>query len=91
MDDLTQSIIDTLRKLRDRVVWRPGKAEDHVRRRIDYGHLPESATLDDYKAIIGSVVANHDADVYAYRYGDAAYAVAVARIEGNCYEPPLMR
>lgn len=85
MDDFTAKILNALRRLRSEVIWRAGKGPEHVRRRIDYGHLPKGTTLDQYNATIVAVVENPAADVYAYLHGDEAYAAATVPISGSLW------
>jgi len=43
------------------------------------GHLPSSATLDDYERIILTILADMRAQVYLYWHGDTPY-VAIAGV-----------
>lgn len=80
-----QSFIAAIRWVREHVVWKPGKGEEHVRRRIQKGHLALNSTLEDYEAIIHRVVTDPTAIVYAYRWGTKEYPSVVADVEGDMW------
>ena len=50
----------------------------HLAKRIRQGHLPSTATLAEYEAIILTIVSHPHAFVYVYRYGSADYPTLVA-------------
>lgn len=54
-DQYHRQVTSAIRAVRDQVRWKPGKGAQHLRTRQDYGHLPVTATLDDYQAIIASI------------------------------------
>lgn len=61
--------------------WKPGKDVAHLETRKDWQHLPENATLDDYYAIIQSVLHDEKAFVYLYHYRSKVYPVVVAELD----------
>jgi hypothetical protein len=66
MDDEQGRIIDTLRRLRERVHWRPEKNSQHLAKRIELGHLLVGTTLAEYEAIIIRVISTSTAEVFVY-------------------------
>jgi len=71
-------VIDAIRRIQSGVRWKPGKDRRHLAKRIRQGHLPSTATLAEYEAIILTIVSHPDAFVYVYRYGSADYPTLVA-------------
>lgn len=55
------------------IQWKGNSAEQHLRKRIARGHLPETATLEDYEHIIHSVLGNKSARVFRYWYNRKPY------------------
>jgi hypothetical protein len=46
MSDFSRVFIGAaIRLAQTEVIWKPGKAEAHLKKRIRLGHLPENATL----------------------------------------------
>jgi hypothetical protein len=70
MDEEQGRITDAVRRLRERVRWRPGKNTQHLAKRIELGHLPVGTTLAEYEAIIIRVISPSTAEVFAYRWGN---------------------
>lgn len=48
------------------LIWKPDSAERHLRRRINRGHLPATATLVDYENIIRTIIFHELAQIYIY-------------------------
>jgi hypothetical protein len=67
MDEELGLILDAIRRLRERVLWRPGKNTQHLAKRIELEHLPVGKTLADYEAIIIRVISTSSAEVFVYR------------------------
>lgn len=65
-DQYHRQVTSAIRAVRAQVRWKPGKGAQHLRTRQDYGHLPVTATLDDYQAIIASILRDATAEVYVY-------------------------
>jgi hypothetical protein len=70
MDEEQGRITDAIRRLRERVRWRPEKDTQHLAKRIELGHLPVGTTLAEYEAIIIRVISTSTAEVFVYRWGD---------------------
>ena len=87
MGALVRKVLVALRRVREEVVWREGKADRHLKKRIRKGHLPKGSTRADYESIIVEVVSDPSSDVYVYVYGDGSYPTAVAVRSG---EPRLV-
>ncbi|HNT76330.1 MAG TPA: hypothetical protein PKH77_15050 [Anaerolineae bacterium] len=75
-------IISTLNKLRAEIRWKPQSALRHLQKRRARGHLPPTATLSEYEAIIRVVLQDKSAEVYLYWYNQVAYVTVVGPI-GN--------
>jgi hypothetical protein len=81
MNDQHELIVSGIRRLREHVQWRPGKAETHLSKRIALGHLPIGATLADYEALILHVIHAPTAEVFVYGWDDTIYPTVVAEVE----------
>lgn len=68
-----QSVATAIRRLQQQIRWKPQKAEQHLRRRIAYGHLKETDTIETYEALITSIIGSLEADVYIYVWGKDVY------------------
>ena len=71
---------EAIRRARAEISWRPGSAERHLRKRKLRGHLPSTATLEDYEHIILAVLDDSSAQVYRYWYNRVSYVAMVAAI-----------
>lgn len=80
---LRGQVAHAIRQVRDEVRWKPGKGIEHLRTRIDYGHLPTKADLDDYESIISAILHEPAADVYVFVWQDDAYPTVVAEHHGE--------
>ncbi len=49
-------ILGAIKAARTRVRWKPGSAISHLHKRKLRGHLPSTATLEDYERIILAVL-----------------------------------
>lgn len=70
-------LIQAIRLAQAQRLWKPGRAEWHLRKRKSRQHLPQDATLADYELIIQSVLDDDQADVYLYQESNEVY-VAVS-------------
>jgi hypothetical protein len=75
-------VVEAIRQLRDQIRCKPGKARQHLAKRIALGHLPPEATVADYDALIRRVVQTPTAEVFVYRWGEHTYPTVVAEIDG---------
>lgn len=82
MEEEQGHIADAIRRLQERVRWRPWKHAQHLAKRIELGHLPVGATLAEYEAIIIRVISTSTAEVFVYRWGETLYPTVVAEVEG---------
>jgi hypothetical protein len=78
-------VVEALRQLRRQVRWRPGKARQHLAKRVALGHLPPQATVATYEALIQAVVQTPTAAVWVYRWGAVTYPTVVTEVEGVCW------
>ena len=64
--------------MRAELHWKPGSSARHLRKRKLRGHLPQTATLQDYEAVIGAIIREWSAQVYRYWYNQVPYATVVS-------------
>ncbi|VXD12003.1 hypothetical protein [Planktothrix paucivesiculata] len=79
------AVFQAIGKVRDLIIWKPGKADSHLVKRVRLGHLPDDATLEQYNTIIAFVVNNPDANIYLYAYGETIYPTLVANVENHLW------
>jgi hypothetical protein len=65
-----ERLIDALKRLREKVRWKPGKDIAHLNKRLRMGHLAPHATLEEYIGIISELVHNGQNIVYLYEVGE---------------------
>jgi|SRR3989442_1659151 len=82
MDAPRVPVIEALRQLRVQVRWRPGKALQHLAKRVALGQLPLAATMAAYEALIQAVVQTPTAEVWVYSWGETAYPTVVTEVDG---------
>jgi len=82
MAELRNQVANAIRQVQFKVRWKSGKALQHLKRRIDYGHLPPDATAEEYETIIIAILSDSLADVFVYTWGDASYPTVVAEYSG---------
>ena len=75
-----QEAAASLRALRLRVQWKPGKALSHLDKRKSLGHLRATASLQEYNGLIQSLVKEATNLVYLYRHGSERYYAVIGRI-----------
>lgn len=76
-------ILKAVEAVRARVRWKPNSAVHHLRKRKLRGHLPSTATLEDYERVILTVLQDKSAQVYRYWYNHVPYVVVVATVHGQ--------
>ena len=79
------AVIQAIARVREQIIWKPGKASSHLLKRIRLGHLPNDATLEQYNAIIAAVANSLDAAVYLYVYGETIYPTLVANMQNKLW------
>ncbi len=79
------AVVQAIRRVREQIIWKQGKANPHLVKRIRLGHLPEDATIEQYNAIITFVVNNNDSNVYVYVFGEMIYPTIVANMENRIW------
>lgn len=82
---LNQQIVAAIRAVRTTIRWKPGKDIQHLNTRKDHGHLPKTATIDDYHDIIRNILLDSDSEVYLYHFGSRAYLAVVAKVDGKTW------
>ena len=80
MDAQLGNIVEAIRRLRERVRWKPEKAVQHLAKRVDLGHLPPGTTVAAYNALIRRIVQTPAAEVWVYRWGETLYPTVVAHV-----------
>jgi len=76
---LLAQLTNAIRLAQAQRLWKPGRAEWHLRKRKSREHLPPDATLADYERIIQSIVDDRTAKVYIYQENNESY-VAVSSL-----------
>ena len=69
--------IAAIQSARRSLRWRPGKASDHLAKRIRLGHLPPGTTLGEYEALIQRILNEPNAEVYLFVFRQTPYPTAV--------------
>jgi len=83
MNRLGARVASTIRQIQSSIRWKPGKAVQHLKRRIDLGHLPPGATVHEYQSIIFAILGDPLADVFVYSWGDTLYPTVVSEYDGR--------
>ncbi len=85
MKELSRSerlqIIEAIETISGNIRWKDRSVERHLQKRIVRGHLPESATLEDYEQIIQSVLQEKTAQLFRYWYNGRPYITLVAAVQ----------
>lgn len=76
-------VLAAIRKARTEIQWRPDSAIRHLQKRKLRGHLPATATLEDYERIILVVLQDKSAQVYRYWYKRVPYVAVVTTVQGQ--------
>jgi len=74
-------VLEAVRQALMPIRWKAGKAASHLTKRIRLGHLPVGTSLDEYHAVIISIMLNQDAQLYVYTFQDHSYPTVVAPVE----------
>ena len=75
-------LTNAVRLAQARRLWKPGRAEWHLRKRKSREHLPLEATLADYERFIQAIVDDGTAKVYIYQENDEPY-IAISSLIGE--------
>jgi hypothetical protein len=73
-------ILEAIKTVRAQVRWKPNSAARHLRKRKLRGHLPPTATPEDYEHIILTVLQDKSGQVYRYWYNHVPYVTVVATV-----------
>lgn len=76
---------ETLAALQDRVRWRPGKLQDHLTKRIAFGHLPSAAGPEDYQNVIRNLLHDGENVVYSCSFGQSEYFAVAGMYAGRAW------
>ncbi|MCE7989619.1 MAG: hypothetical protein DYG89_51385 [Caldilinea sp. CFX5] len=85
IDSLQKQIFTALQQILTQIRWKPNKAQSHLEKRIRLAHLPPATSLAEYEAIIGTVLRNPEATVYAFQYNNIFYPTIVAPYQGQVW------
>jgi hypothetical protein len=77
----TQEILAAIKQIRQKISWKPDKAQIHLAKRIRLGHLSSQATLEDYQSLIRAILNNKEAKLYIFIYESIIYPTVVANFE----------
>ncbi len=83
MEEQTARVIAALRRLQGQVRWKPGKAAQHLQKRIALGHLPAGTTEAGYEALILRVIRAPTAEILVYHWGESLYPTVVSNLDGS--------
>jgi len=83
MDKLKTQVAHAIRQVQSQIRWKSGKDIQHLKRRVDFGHLAPDATVNDYEAIIAAILNTPLADVFIFTWGDTPYPTVVAERGGR--------
>jgi hypothetical protein len=78
-------ILLIIEQLKTQLIWKPQKAEIHLKKRIARKHLPSTCTIDDYESIILSIINNPEAQLYIYQDNDCIYPTIVAKYKNRLW------
>ena len=81
--DDRRAAAEAIRALRAEVRWKPGKAAAHLVKRKAQGHLPASATLDEYNGLVVGVLNGLDNSVYRYPFGGRDFYAVRGEAQGR--------
>jgi hypothetical protein len=84
-DDLRQSVAKAIQAVRAKIHWKPQKDLQHLKRRIDFEHLPPDSTITDYESIISQVLHSETASVQVFRRNDDVYPTITAEYRGKVW------
>lgn len=63
MNSENARVISAIRTARQALLWRPGKADEHLAKRMGLGHLPRGTRLAEYEALIQRILGDPAAEV----------------------------
>lgn len=69
---LREAASEALRRLQTQAIWKPGKDVQHLAKRQALGHLPATASVETYNALICSL-ATGSGTAYHYHFRGADY------------------
>jgi hypothetical protein len=78
-------LIAAIQRVRADLTWKPGSAERHLQQRLRRRHLPATATLVDYEAIIQSVLHSRTAHMYIFWHHRVPYISLVDNVNGQSW------
>jgi hypothetical protein len=84
-DELRQSVARAIQAVRAKIRWKPKKDLQHLKRRIDFEHLPPDSTIADYESIISQVLHSETASVRLFRWDDDIYPTITGEYQGKLW------
>ena len=82
---LIDQVAEAVRRVRVQILWKPGKDQAHLRKRIARGHLLPGTAPAEYEEVIRSIVTHPEALVYVYQHGSVYYPTIVASSAGRTW------
>ncbi len=78
-------LVNAIQLLQSVIRWKPKKAKQHLQTRISYGHLPSTATLSEYEAVIRAAIEDPLANVYVYIWKTINYPTIASHQRGKVW------
>lgn len=76
-------IVEAIKAMGEGIRWKADSAERHLQKRIARGHLPTTATMEDYERVIHSVLQDESAQVFRYWYNRKPYLALVTAVQSK--------
>ncbi|MGY6529566.1 MAG: hypothetical protein ACXITR_06520 [Cyanobacterium sp.] len=74
-----------IEKLKSQLIWKPQKAEIHLKKRIARKHVHSTCTIDEYESIILSIINKPEAQLYVYQDNNWIYPTIVSRYKNRLW------
>jgi hypothetical protein len=84
-DNTINEILLIIKKINSQLIWKPQKAEIHLKKRIARKHLPSTCTREDYESIILSIINKPEAQLYIYQDNDCLYLTIVGKYKNRLW------
>lgn len=81
MTELRQQVVYAIQRARQQIRWKPGKAEQHLSKRILLGHLAPGTTVEAYESMILHVLNEPQSRVFIFTYAGVHYPTVVTHAQ----------
>jgi hypothetical protein len=78
-------LLKTIKLVREKIIWKPGRGKQHLEKRQRRGHLPKEATLSDYEKLILDILLEKSSRVLLYWYEGTPFVAITGEIEGKTW------